>query len=458
MEEVVQPARPRVAAAPRLASRLPSGVLALYGLPMVAVGFELSWIQIYYLSFASEVLLIAPAATGLVIGFSKLWDALSDPLAGYWSDRTRTRFGRRRPWIGAAALPFAAFSFALWSPPSGLGTPAATAWFAVCVLGVYTAYTACTIPHLSLGAELTPDSHERTRIFGAREIGDKLGLFGALAAIFWLDRAVDPRSAAVGIAGGTAVFALASWLLAAARLREGDEKVGSGPASARSALRDIWRNGPARILILVLFIEQLGFAAVGSLLPFASEYVLHTPGYTSYYLATFAVPAFLSIPFWVQLSGRLGKRRVWVMGLLIKSAGFAVVFLLPAGAATPAFGAIGVLGLAHGCSSMLPASLLADLVDRDELATGERKGGAYFAASNLAAKAAMGVALLVNGVGLDLAGFTPGAAQPPAVIWTIRALAAGLPCLLQLVAVLLLRGFRFGEVEHARIRAALARR
>jgi glycoside/pentoside/hexuronide:cation symporter, GPH family len=425
---------------------------------MVAVGFELNWIQIYYLSFASEVLLIAPAATGLVIGFSKLWDALSDPLAGYWSDRTRTRFGRRRPWIGAAALPFAAFSFALWSPPAGLGAPAATAWFAICVLGVYTAYTACTIPHLSLGAELTPDSHERTRIFGAREIGDKLGLFGALAAIFWLDRAADPRAAAVGIAGGAAVFALASWLLAAARLQEGTENVGRGPGSARSTVRDVWRNGQARILIFVVFIEQLGFAAVGSLLPFASEYVLRTPGYTSYYLSAFAVLIFLSIPFWIRLSGRLGKRRVWVMGLLIKSAGFAVVSLVPAGAATLAFVAIGALGFAHGCSSVLPASMLADLVDRDELASGERKGGAYFAASNLAAKAAMGVALLVNGVGLDLAGFTPGATQSTAVIWTIRALAAGLPCLLQLVAAFVFRSFSFGEVEHARVRAALARR
>lgn len=425
---------------------------------MVAVGFQLSWIQIYYLSFASEVLLIAPAAIGLVIGLSKLWDALSDPLAGYWSDRTRTRFGRRRPWIGAAALPFAAFSFALWSPPSELGAPAATTWFAICVLGVYTAYTACTIPHLSLGAELTPDSHERTRIFGAREIGDKLGLFCALPAIFWLDRAADPRAAAAGIAGGTALFALGSWLLAAARLREGGENAGCGPGSARSAARDVWRNRQARILILVLFIEHLGFAAVGSLLPFASEYVLDTPGYTSYYLAAFAVPVFLSIPLWVRLSGRLGKRRVLVMGLLIKSAGFAVVLLLPAGAPTPAFVAIGVLGLAHGCSSLLPASLLADLVDGDELATGERKGGAYFAAANLAAKAAMGMALLVNGVGLDLAGFTPGVAQPAAVTWTIRALAAGLPCLLQLVAVLVFRGFSFGEVEHARVRAALARR
>jgi GPH family glycoside/pentoside/hexuronide:cation symporter len=378
--------------------------------------------------------------------------------AGYWSDRTRTRFGRRRPWIGAAAAPFAAFSFALWSPPSGLGAPAATAWFAVSVLGVYTAYTACTIPHLSLGAELTSDPHERTRIYGAREIGDKLGLFLALAAIFWLDRAADPRAAAVGVAAGAAVFALASWLLAAARLREGDEDVGRGPRSVRSTARDVWRNGQARILILVLFIEQLGFAAVGSLLPFASEYVLRTPGYTSYYLAAFAVPVFLSIPFWVRLSRRLGKRRVWVMGLLIKSAGFAAVLLLPAGAATLAFVAIGGLGFAHGCSNVLPSSLLADLVDRDELTTGERKGGAYFAASNLAAKAAMGVALLVNGVGLGLAGFTPGGEQPAAVVWAIRTLAAGLPCLLQLAAVFAFRNFCFDEVEHAHVRAALARR
>jgi GPH family glycoside/pentoside/hexuronide:cation symporter len=425
---------------------------------MVAVGFHLNWVQIYYLSFATEVLLIAPAVIGGVIGLSKLWDGLSDPLAGYWSDRTRTRFGRRRPWIAVAALPFALSAFALWSPPSGLGGAGATLWFAVCVFMVYTASTAGVIPHLSLGAELTSETHERTRVFGAREIGDKLGLFGALAAIFWLDHASSPRSAAAGISAGAAVFAFATWLLAAARLPECVEHVGRGPRNARSTVRDVWRNQQARILIFVLFVEQLGFGAVGSLLPFASEYVLETPGYTSYYLAAFAVPAFVSIPVWVRLSGQLGKRRTWIVGLALKSFAFAALFGVPAGAATAAFLAIALLGFAHGCASVLPASLMADLVDRDELATGERKEGAYFAAWNLAAKGAMGAALVAGGIGLDLAGFVPGAEQPPQVLWTIRALAAGVPCGLQAIAILAFRGYRFDEAEHRRVRAELARR
>lgn len=382
-------------------------MLALYGLPMVAVGFQLNWIQIYYLSFATEVLHVAPAAIGLVIGISKLWDGISDPLAGYWSDRTHTRFGRRRPWIAAAALPFALSSYALWSPPGSLGTTGLTAWFGLCVFVVHTSYTACVIPHLSLGAELTPDPHERTRVFGARELADN---------------------------------------------------VGRGLRSGRAVVQDVWRNRPARILTFVLFIEQLGFAAVGSLLPFAAEYVLETPGYTSYYLAAFAAPGFLSIPIWVRLSGRLGKRRIWMTGLALKSVGFGAVFLAPAGAIGLAFVGIGTLGFAHGCTRVMPATLLADLVDRDELVSGERKEGAYFATWNLAAKTAMGVALLVNGIGLDLAGFAPGAVQPPAVISTIRALAAGVPCVLQLVAVLAFRRYRFDEVEHARVREALAAR
>lgn len=145
-------------------------------------------------------------------------------------------------------------------------------------------------------------------------------------------------------------------------------------------------------------------------------------------------------------------------GLALKSVGFAVVFGVPAGTAWLAFLAIATLGLAHGCASVLPASLMADLIDRDELATGERKEGAYFAAWNLAAKAAMGTALVVNGIGLDLAGFVPGVAQPPGVIWTIRALAAGVPCGLQAIAIFVFWGYRFDEAEHRRVRAELARR
>ena len=94
--------------------------LLAYGLPVAGFSFYLMFVQIYFLKFATDVLLLAPAAIGALFGFGRIWDAVSDPLAGTWSDRTRTRLGRRRPWM-ILGLPMLGFSFAMiWRPPDAL--------------------------------------------------------------------------------------------------------------------------------------------------------------------------------------------------------------------------------------------------------------------------------------------------------------------------------------------------
>jgi GPH family glycoside/pentoside/hexuronide:cation symporter len=172
----------------RVAAHLPSGrvragALVAYAVPAAGAAFHLFFIQFYFLKFATDVLLAAPGVIGLIFGLSRVWDAVSDPLVGYWSDGTRSRLGRRRPWMLLGIPLLAAFSLMVWSPPAGLTPIGLTLWTAVAMFGFYTSLTFYLVPHHSLGAELSDDHHERTRVFGAQRATFVLGMLIAFAAI-----------------------------------------------------------------------------------------------------------------------------------------------------------------------------------------------------------------------------------------------------------------------------------
>ena len=116
-------------------SKISTAQLTVYGAPMLAAGFMGTLLSLYLLKFATDVLQIPPGVMGLLLGLAFVWDALTDPVAGFLSDRTRSRFGRRRVWMLASAVPVGLFCFALWSPPRGLEGGALVAWLGLCLLG-----------------------------------------------------------------------------------------------------------------------------------------------------------------------------------------------------------------------------------------------------------------------------------------------------------------------------------
>ena len=101
-------------------SSAPRSVLIAYAAPAVATSFVFTAVSLYLLKFSTDVLLLAPATIGLIFAVGRFWDAFTDPIVGHLSDRTRSRLGRRRPWLLAAALPVAGAYLAIWSPPPGV--------------------------------------------------------------------------------------------------------------------------------------------------------------------------------------------------------------------------------------------------------------------------------------------------------------------------------------------------
>ena len=290
------------------------------------------------------------------------------------------------------------------------------------LFGHFTASTLFAVPHESLGAELAREHHDRTRIFGVRHVLYTFGIFAALAGIFLLVRSGAPRDTAftlIATAGGlTAVLTM----LAVALLREPAEHQGRGGQRPFAAFADVLRNPHARLLLVVFAIETIGTATLGILLPYVLEYVVGRPDLIPQLIAVYMVPAVLFVPLWIALSRRIGKKPLWLGSMCAMTLAFSALFLVGPGDWLYVAVLALLAGVGGGCGAVVAPSIQADIIDWDELRTGERKEGAYFAVWSFVRKGAFGLTAGATGIALASTGFVPNAEQPPETLLAMRAL------------------------------------
>ena len=236
------------------------------------------------MKFSTDVLLIAPAVMGVIFSISRIWDAISDPIAGYLSDRTTFKFGRRRTWMLLSFIPIAFGFLAVFSPPESMQGQSLDLWMMIAILSFYSAITLFNVPHMALGAELSEDYHERTRLFGVRHIGFTLGSILSLVSMSLLiSEENNPTGNVRELASNLALFAVAVMSLmiffSVSRLKENPDFQNRVNKNPFKAFRDIWVNPHARILIIVLFIENLGGAVIGVLTLYVTQYIVEAPAW-----------------------------------------------------------------------------------------------------------------------------------------------------------------------------------
>jgi GPH family glycoside/pentoside/hexuronide:cation symporter len=430
--------------------------LVIYGMPLsgcMVVAFLLST---YWFKYATEVLLVSPAILSAIFMAGRLWDAVSDPLTGYLSDRTRARMGRRRPWMMAAVLPIAVVPILIWVPPSSLQGWALIAWLTVGLLAFETVLTVFLVPHGALGTELVLDHHARTRVFTVRVIFSQLGVFLAILAMGLLIAAEDPRAMALRVlaAGGlvSAVLIFVSTLL----LRERPEYQQRGATRPLPALADVWKNPHARLLLSVFLIESMGTATLGVMGPFVTKYIVGDESIFPYQVGAYLVPALAMAPVAPWLSRKLGKKRTWLIAMVIAGTGFGLLTFVGPGEVIYLCSCSALSGIGTGIGGVVGASLQADIVDYDEFLTGERKEGVYFATWNFMRKAGSGVVVFLAGLTLTWIGFEANVAEQTQLAKTgMLLMFGGVPFVGFVIGVTLFARFNLTEAEHRRIRDAL---
>lgn len=438
------------------AEQLSWPLILQFNLPTLGMGFMYLLVNMYLMKYATDVLLIAPAAMGLIFGFSRLWDGVTDPLVGYVSDRTRSRLGRRRPWILFSAIPVALVFYMVWSPPSELMGEEAVLYMSFAVILFYSAMTTVFVPHQSLAAELSVETHQRTRLFGVRHVGWSIGSLLALGAMWLMIQSSEPRVTATEIALVAGVLTAITMVWMVIRVPERKEYQGRVGSGAYQAFADVLRNPHAKVLLLVFLIDSVGGATVNILTVYVSEYIVGTPEYAPLYILLYAVPSAASVPLWLKLSKVYGKKKLWLFSMTMSSACFgAMMFLGEGDVAMISITAV-VLGTVAGAGAILAPSIQADVIDYDELQTGERKEGTYFAAWNFVFKLATGITLVLTGFALDLAGFVPNVAQSETARTTLLVLYGFFPMVCFLLGALIFyRHFTLDEEAHLEVRRQL---
>ena len=455
-----------VSPSPVPAPRVPVWQKVAYGFGDVILAIRQTAFQFYLLPFYTDVVVLAPWLAGLGRMLGLVWDGVNDPATGYLSDRTTSRLGRRRPFLLAAALPMGLTFGFLWSPPSGLGPLTGFLYLILAYVLLDTCFTLYATPYLALGAELSPDYHERTQISAARAFFHVVGLFaGGVIPGLIIRRWADAPATGFAIMGfGIGAFMTIVALLTGALVRERplgprDTAAVSWRAFARGLLSTL-RNRPFRIMIGTFALILLGGGLHQTLVPYAFRYWLRRPELVTVVIAGYLAASVLSLPVWTALARRLGKDNALKLCI---GWGTLVLAMLPV-ALSPDMGnlRLGCLlvlaGFGNGGWAVLPVAITADIVDHDELSTAKRREGAYFGIWTLVMKLSHALAAGIVGVGLQLLGYVPNAEQTPSAVLGIRVLYGPVPALFLLGALVLFWRFPLTRERHREIQETLVAR
>ncbi|MEX2644139.1 MAG: MFS transporter [Acetobacterales bacterium] len=441
----------------RNGARLSWTTLLFYGLPGFALAMPTIPVYVYLPSFYADSVGLGLTATGAVLLFSRVLDVVTDPLVGTASDRLRVPGGRRKPWMVAGAIIAAVALVRLFQPPAEPDAWYLLLWSAVLYLG----WTLLAVPYTALGAELSSDYHQRTRITGFRE-GALLGgilAAGSIPALATGFGASEAQSLAIvawlAIGAGAPAIALLCW-----RVAEPPRRAAlAAAAGGWRAYRDVLHNGPFMRLLAAWFANGLANGLPAVLFPLYLEHGLQADStQRGILIFLYFVCGVLAIPFWVRLSARYGKHRIWSAAMVAACAAFVWVPALGPGDVW-AFGAICVVtGMALGADLALPPALQADVVDYDTLRTGEHRAGLFFALWSMATKLALACAVGFAFPVLDLVGFDTGGGNSADALLALALIYAALPVVLKIGAIATIWGHPITEQRHAEIRAGLAAR
>ncbi len=457
------------------APRLPRWLKAGYGVSELGLAGVEVMLQLLLLEFYTRAVGLDPGLAGLALGLAVLWDAVTDPAMGVISDHTGLRAGRRRPYILGGALFLATAFFWLFHPPQ-LDTQAAR--FAYLLLGfmlVNSAMTIVAVPHSALGGEMSNDRNERTEIFGWRLLFRNGGFFLAVlipAILVGMDGGgAEAEAASRGTASTILAVVVAATAMVTFRAVRGHDAPAEGAGLRRIGreLRSIV-GGLASVLANRVFLPLLlayTLSWVGrtlnvslALYYYKTRLQLSESAIFTQVLVVFMLAIVVSIPLWVWLGRRYGKRMPAFFGALTLGVMTFIVYpFLPIGAVGPALLTVSVVGGFAAGSIILFDSLVPDIVDYDELRTGAHREGLYFGCWFFVTKLARAAGLVLTGGLLSAVGYVEGAeAQAEGVAWRLSLLFGPGVGVWFIAGAMVFLWMPLTTAKHAQVQRLLARR
>jgi len=421
------------------------------GFPLAAAFIAL---QVIVPTHYAEFTGLSLSAIGLLLLLARLCDTVTDPVVGFLSDRSTSRWGRRKVFVVLAAPLVALSTVYLFNPPAN----ASGAYLLFWTIAIYVTGTLSIVPMSAWGAELSEDYNQRSRITGVR-VG--FGLAGTMAALIVPVVVATRGSGELGetLTGITwlVVVTLALVTIWAALCVPDTSKTHLPDDSLRAAWQLLRKPTPFRQLLGSFLLNAVGNAIPATLFLLFVTHTLKVPDQAGVFLFLYFICAAVSVPFWVAVSSRLGKHQTWSVAIVVACAFFLWTPFLSADSVFWFYVIVAATGLAIGADLALPAAINSDLVEWDALQTGYRRPGLFFALWGTATKLSYALAIGIAFPLLDLVGFSATAVNDPAALRWLGILYGG-PCIVfKLAAMWWMRGYPITAAEHAKIRAELER-
>jgi len=436
----------------------------LYSTGDLSVSIPLAILMFFQLYFLTDVAQLRPDLAGWAVGIGKIWDAVNDPLFGLISDRIRTRWGRRRVFLLFGAIPLGLTFMLMWVVPpfSPVGL---TVYYALTFILFDTTFTFIHVAYNALTPELTPDYDERSSLNGYRMVYSISGTLGAIifaTVLGWYITAPQTLFAIVGVALGLATMAPPLLVYKATWEQSSDDLPPSLPW--RQAMKATLSNRPFWMVMGLYLLSWTTASILAADLVYFANYHLRVPEQANYFVLVAEGAAILFIPLWVWVARRLDKKRAFILG----TASWVVILLLlsflRSDQVTLAYALAALSGSGIATAYVIPWAMVPDVVEHDQLQTGQRREGSYYAFASFFQKLGTGVAVWAMGQVLYRAGYvTPTQAvpvpqQPTQAIQAIRWFMGPVPTALLVLSVIFAWFYPITREVHASLREQLAAR
>mgnify|MGYP006271971901 FL=1 len=424
---------------------------ASLSLPLAALTMP---VYIFLPTYYGDDLGLSLQSVGLVLFLARLVDVLSDPVIGVLGDKTHNAFGRRKTWIAIGVIPTIIGTWALMNPPADIAGMAGLLYLFFTSIILYIGWTCLMLPLQAWGAELSTDYDERSRISAWREgltVAGLLGTLGVLALLGFGDK--DNAGKALNAIAWLIVITLPLTAFFCLKFVP-DRKALKGPEMTfRQGIKVMAKNKPFRNLMLSFLINSTANGLPAILFIMFVRYVLQMPEYTSQLLFLYFLCGILAVPLWLKLSYSFGKHKVWCGAMVWACIFFALVPFVGAGDIWLYLAIVVLTGFSLGADLVLPASMQADVVDKDVLETGHQRTGLYFALWGMVTKLSLALAAGIAFPALDYLGFDEETGEN---LWALIGLYALIPVGFKLVAIAIMYRYPLSKDDVEKIREQIA--
>ncbi|MBN1639916.1 MAG: MFS transporter [Anaerolineae bacterium] len=426
----------------------------------------------YLNAFLLDVAGLRPAMAGTIFLIVKVWDAINDPLLGTLSDRTQSRWGRRRPWLLYGALPFGILFFLQWVVPP-FGDVGKFWYYLIVALLLDAAFTAVNVPYTSLTPELSHDYDERTSLSAYRMSFSVLGgvaaasLHQVIVGAFRQPGSADSVYLGHLVSGaiwGVTVALPSLITFAFTRERHVQQARPEEGPGFLEGLRIAFRNRAYVTVIAIYLLSWLCVQFVQNNLLLYVRYWANAESYFSLLVLAVQLSSFVFLLIWTQVSRRIGKQRTYYAGMCVWIVVALVLFTVQPGQIGLLFTLAALAGAGVSISYLIPWSMLPDVIELDELETGQRREGVFYGFFVFLQKLGMSLGMAASNYALDAVGYvTPLAGQAPpdqpaAVQTVLRLFVSAVPAAILLISFLAVRAYPIDRERHAAVRAALQER